>query len=134
MGSDAGAPAAHPRLILFTERVGSCTLAVAPDGSARLGYGAAPWSVRVAPGTFRFDDLMTRFGAHAAPTEKAAEGPHTLASFILPGSAVPQDFQDVDFMRGLFDQAWRTRQPADPHGMENRPEDHVRIKSACAFR
>ncbi|MFN4118111.1 hypothetical protein [Acidovorax sp.] len=133
MAADAGTPAAHQRLILFTERPGSCTLAVAPDGSARLGYGAAPWSVRVAPGTFRFDDLMTWFGAHVAQTEKAGDDPHTLASFLLPGSSTPQTFQDADFMRGLFYKAWQARLSADPHGMHNRPEDHARIKSACAF-
>lgn len=109
---------------------GECRLTVRADGSAHLTYGALPWHVVAAAGSFDFERLLSELRPSAEPWPGSAETADEWVAAVFPGSSTVALVRDSVMVRALMVQAWQARvEMAEPHFA--RGEEVIR--KACGF-
>jgi hypothetical protein len=111
---------------------GGCRLTWLASGTGLIHYGAAPWRVRVAPDSFRFDALVAQLReASYAQSDRANHG-DIVGTVSLPGSTELRFIDDASVLPPLLERAWAARlAPAAP--FESKAHHH-QIASACGFQ
>lgn len=123
---------AQPVLSISVEAPhGGCRLTWLENGKGAIRYGAAPWQVSVAPGTFRFHELAEHLRENSyAQRDRAARG-DMVGSVTLPGSSELRLIDDARVVRPLLERAWVAHlAPTPPFESEERQQW---IASACGF-
>lgn len=111
---------------------GGCSMAVFPDGSASIFYGAAPRSVRVASNTFHFEQLVDLFQADLMDRQTAISADTIHASVCLPGTSEVKLVNNHSRVRNLLVQGWQARLP--PRAELQEHESYAWVKRACDFK
>lgn len=106
-------------------------MAVFPDGSASIFYGAVPRRVRVAPNTFDFEKLVDSFRADAMDRQPAAGADAIYAGVSLPGSSEVTFVKNRSRVRDLLEMGWRARLP--PRSELHEQESYTWVMRACDF-
>lgn len=109
---------------------GGCRLTVWSDGSGVLRYGAAPWGVVVAQGSFDVLSLADSLTERSYLPEDVAIRTPEEGSVRLPGAEALRFIRDAAFVRGVLMQAWAARTgPAHP----GREEAVAWVGGACGL-
>jgi hypothetical protein len=110
---------------------GGCRLTAWLDGEASISYGAMPRWVRVARGTFDFEQLVhdLRDKSYTQSASKLTHNPGGTLS--LPGSEDLLFLDDSELVRSLLQGAWRARvPPTTPQELK----DYNWVLMACSLQ
>jgi hypothetical protein len=109
---------------------GGCSLTAEADGSAALHFGAMPRWIRVAPRTFKFDELAESLRARSYPQSDHKGITNLGGTLLLPGGDALLFIADHEFVRSLFRRAWSARvRPATAREVE----DYAWVSKACGL-
>lgn len=98
---------------------GGCRLTAWQDGSAAIQFGAAPRSVRSAPGTFDFGTLLRDLQRRSSPQSQRKATGSPAGSLSLPANPELLLIDDGDLIRVLLERAWNARRsPTTPQEVE----------------
>ncbi len=127
----ANADAQTVRAVSVDAPHGGCSLTWLESGKGVIRYGAAPWQVSVAPGTFHFHELVGHLRENSyAQRDRATRG-DVVGSVTLPGSSEFRLIDDARVVRPLLERAWDAREePTPPFESEERQQQ---LASACGF-
>jgi hypothetical protein len=108
---------------------GGCRLALRPDGSGHLSYGALPRYVEFASGSFEFKAVEQALMRASRPQSQMPLR-HAAGAVTLPGSAELRSLQDAEHASDLFRKAWGARAATLD---ARQAEDQESIGRACGF-
>lgn len=131
VGSNALAQLAPAPWLSVDMPHGGCGLTVRQDGTASIRFGAMPRWVRVAPGTFDFDQLASDLRNKSYPQNTSRSTGYPIGSLSLPESKDLLLIDDEELIRSLLEQAWRARvPPKTPRELE----DYDWVSKACSLQ
>jgi hypothetical protein len=109
---------------------GGCSLNAQQDGTASIHYGAMPRFIRVARGTFDFEQLVKDLLAKSYPSSVGRPIGAPVGGVSLSQRQDLLFIDDEKLVRSLLQRAWKARvPPTTPQEIE----DHDWVSKACSL-
>ncbi|MDR6990172.1 hypothetical protein [Luteimonas sp. 3794] len=109
---------------------GGCRLVVQQDGNASISYGAMPKLIRVAPGTFNFNELVLLLREKSYPQSDRSLHDEPVGTLLLPEEQDLLLINDAFLVSSLLERAWKAR-AAPTRQFDD--ESYRWVAEACAF-